>query len=44
MELTDSQQNQLQEFLDEQDASEDRIRLQPALDGPRGLSQSYHSK
>jgi hypothetical protein len=30
MELTESQRDQLSEFLEEQDASEDRVRLQTA--------------
>jgi hypothetical protein len=30
MELTDSQRDQLRAFLTEQDASEDRVTLQPA--------------
>jgi len=37
MELTDSQREQLRTFLAEQQASEDRVRLQPA----QTLPESY---
>ena len=37
MELTDSQHEQLRAFLTEQDASEDRVTLQPA----QTLPESY---